>query len=113
SPDVIRHVAELNRKIKAELAPGTLATGFDVKIGVGGIREIEFFVQALQLVHAGKQPGLRERSTRRVLDRLLFAGLVAERERRTLGDAYELLRQVEHRLQLISGRQTHRMPSDV
>jgi [glutamine synthetase] adenylyltransferase / [glutamine synthetase]-adenylyl-L-tyrosine phosphorylase len=111
-PSVIADVAELNRRIKAELLPGTLETGFDVKIGVGGIREIEFFVQALQLVHAGKQPGLRERSTRRALDRLLFAGLIAERERRALGDAYELLRQVEHRLQLVSGRQTHRLPTE-
>jgi glutamate-ammonia-ligase adenylyltransferase len=112
SPSVIRDVADLNRRIKAELAPGTLESGFDVKTGVGGIREVEFFVQALQLIHAGKQPALRERSTRRALDKLLYAGLVAERERRALGDAYELLRQVEHRLQLVSGRQTHRLPSD-
>jgi glutamate-ammonia-ligase adenylyltransferase len=112
SAEVIRDVADLNRKIKAELAPGTLETGFDVKTGVGGIREVEFFVQALQLVHAGKQPALRERSTRRALDKLFYAGLVAERERRALGDGYELLRQVEHRLQLVSGRQTHRLPSD-
>jgi glutamate-ammonia-ligase adenylyltransferase len=112
SSDVIADVNELNRKIKAELAPGTLATGLDVKLGVGGIREIEFFVQALQLVHAGKNRWLRARSTRRALDRLLFAGLVAEREQRTLAEAYELLRQIEHRLQLESGRQTHRLPAD-
>src|SRR5690242_15772312 len=112
SPSVIREVTDLNRRIKAELEPGTLESGFDVKIGVGGIREIEFYVQALQLVHSGKQPRLRERSTRRALDRLLFAGLVAERERRVLGDAYELLRQLEHRLQLVSGRQTHKLPTD-
>src|SRR5262249_18728322 len=112
STDVIADVNELNRKIKAELAPGTLATGLDVKLGVGGIREIEFSRQALQLVHAGKEPSLRVPSQRRALDRLLVAGLVAEREQRTLAEAYELLRQVEHRLQLESGRQTHRLPSD-
>jgi [glutamine synthetase] adenylyltransferase / [glutamine synthetase]-adenylyl-L-tyrosine phosphorylase len=112
SPQVIKDVAELNRRIKLELAPGRLETGFDVKTGAGGIREIEFFVQALQLVHAGKNPALRERGTREALDRLLFAGLVAERERRALSDAYELLRQIEHRLQLESGRQTQRIPTD-
>jgi glutamate-ammonia-ligase adenylyltransferase len=112
SASVVRDVNELNRKIKAELAPGTLHTGFDVKTGVGGIREVEFFVQALQLVHAGKNRALRERSTRGALDRLCFAGLVAEREARGLRDGYELLRQVEHRLQLESGRQTHRLPTD-
>lgn len=111
--DVVRDVQELNRKIKAELAPGTLHTGFDVKTGIGGIREVEFFVQALQLVHAGKNRILRERSTRGALDRLFFAGLVNEREVRALRDGYDLLRQVEHRLQLESGRQTHRLPTDV
>jgi glutamate-ammonia-ligase adenylyltransferase len=111
-PGVVRDVEELNRKIKAELDSGTLETGFDVKLGIGGIREIEFFVQALQLVHAGKNPSLRERATRRALDRLLFAGLVAERERRALADAYGFLRQVEHRLQLVAGQQTQKLPRD-
>jgi glutamate-ammonia-ligase adenylyltransferase len=110
---VIRDVEALNRRIKAELDGRGLGGGFDVKTGHGGIREIEFFVQALQLVHAGKNPSLRERSTRRALDRLLFAGLIAERERRALADAYAFLRQVEHRLQLVAGRQTHRLPDDV
>src|SRR5215470_2453430 len=112
SADVVRDVIELNKKIKAELAPGTLHTGFDVKTGVGGIREVEFFVQALQLVHAGKNRTLRERSTRGALDRLFFAGLVNEREARALREGYDLLRQVEHRLQLESGRQTHRLPTE-
>jgi [glutamine synthetase] adenylyltransferase / [glutamine synthetase]-adenylyl-L-tyrosine phosphorylase len=111
-PEVIRDVEELNRRIKTELDGGTLESGFDVKIGVGGIREIEFFVQALQLVHAGKNPGLRVRGTRAALDRLLFAGIIAERERRALSDAYDFLRQVEHRLQLESGQQTQRLPRD-
>ncbi len=113
SPTVIADVADLNRRIKAELAPGRLETGYDVKVGVGGIREIEFFAQALQLVHAGKNRGLRERNTRRALARLFFAGHVAERERRALADAYDFLRLVEHRLQLLSGRQTHRLPAEL
>ncbi|HKA89964.1 MAG TPA: hypothetical protein VKE22_20020, partial [Haliangiales bacterium] len=101
------------RRIKAELEPGTLEDSFDVKLGEGGIREIEFFVQALQLLHAGKNPTLRERSTRGALERLFFAGLISEVERRALADAYELLRQIEHRLQLEAGRQTHRLPRTV
>jgi [glutamine synthetase] adenylyltransferase / [glutamine synthetase]-adenylyl-L-tyrosine phosphorylase len=122
SYDVLGDIAELNRKIKAELdmhgvgRPGAsrrVEDGYDVKLGVGGIREIEFFVQALQLLHGGKDPTLRERSTRRALDRLFFAGLVADRERRALHDAYDFLRQVEHRIQLQDGRQTHRLPTDI
>lgn len=113
SPNVIREVEELNRRIKAELDGAGLGSGFDVKTGLGGIREIEFFVQALQLIHAGKNLTLRERSTRRALDRLFYAGLIADRERRALANGYAFLRQVEHLLQLESGRQTHRLPSDV
>src|SRR5262249_57876653 len=55
---------------------------------------------------------LRERSRRGALDRLFFAGLVNEREARALREGYDLLRQVEHRLQLESGRQTHRLPTE-
>ncbi len=110
SPARIEEVRDLNRKIKAE--EGTsIERGFNVKNGVGGIREIEFFVQALQLVHAGRLPALRARSTRTALDRLLFAGIITESERAALADAYTFLRRVEHMLQLDSGRQTQRLPS--
>jgi glutamate-ammonia-ligase adenylyltransferase len=106
SAKVIEAVHELMGKIRAELgSPG------DVKVGPGGIREIEFFVQALQMVHA-RLPSLREPGTRRALDKLLFAGLVSEREHRALTDAYVFLRRVEHRLQLEEGRQTHALPQD-
>jgi [glutamine synthetase] adenylyltransferase / [glutamine synthetase]-adenylyl-L-tyrosine phosphorylase len=104
---VIDAVHALMTRIRAELAsPG------DVKLGPGGIREIEFFVQALELVHGGRQPTLRERGTLRALDKLLFAGLTSEREHRALADAYLFLRRVEHRLQLDEGRQTHAVPDD-
>jgi glutamate-ammonia-ligase adenylyltransferase len=82
----------------------------DVKLGPGGIREVEFFVQALQLLHGGKNPQLRERGTLRALDRLLFAGLVSAREQRALSEAYVFLRRVENRLQLEQGAQTHEVP---
>jgi glutamate-ammonia-ligase adenylyltransferase len=104
-PNVIASVHELMAKIRAELGDPN-----DVKVGPGGIREIEFFVQALQLVHA-RTPSVRERWTLRALDKLLFAGLVSERERRMLAEAYVFLRRLEHRLQLDEGRQTHALPA--
>ncbi|HJZ84617.1 MAG TPA: bifunctional [glutamate--ammonia ligase]-adenylyl-L-tyrosine phosphorylase/[glutamate--ammonia-ligase] adenylyltransferase [Polyangia bacterium] len=82
----------------------------DVKLGPGGIREVEFFVQALQLLHGGKNPPLRERNTLRALDKLLFAGLISAREQKALSEAYVFLRRVENRLQLESGAQTHELP---
>ena len=86
--------------------------GWDVKIGQGGIREIEFFVQALQLVHCGLRPELRVRTTLDALDRLLYAGLVAAADHARLADAYDLLRRVEHRIQMAEDRQSHRLPTD-
>jgi glutamate-ammonia-ligase adenylyltransferase len=109
SPDVIEEIHELNRRIKAELREPAAR---NIKLGPGGIREVEFFVQALQLLHAGKNPTLRERGTLRALDGLLFAGLVSERERQTLADAYVFLRRLEHRLQLEHGVATHSLPDD-
>jgi [glutamine synthetase] adenylyltransferase / [glutamine synthetase]-adenylyl-L-tyrosine phosphorylase len=119
SPTIVDEVMSLNRRIKRELDPsagrgvadGGMA-GFDVKNGQGGIREIEFFVQALQLVHAGRNPALRERGTLAALDALLFAGLVSDGEHLVLHRAYRWLRHVEHVLQLEGGLQTQRMPRD-
>ncbi|HET7754316.1 MAG TPA: bifunctional [glutamate--ammonia ligase]-adenylyl-L-tyrosine phosphorylase/[glutamate--ammonia-ligase] adenylyltransferase, partial [Anaeromyxobacteraceae bacterium] len=82
----------------------------DLKLGRGGIREAEFFVNALQLLHGGKQPELRERGFLPALDRLLFAGVVPARDRDALLDAWLFLRRAEHRVQMVDGRQTHRMP---
>ncbi|HTM23170.1 MAG TPA: bifunctional [glutamate--ammonia ligase]-adenylyl-L-tyrosine phosphorylase/[glutamate--ammonia-ligase] adenylyltransferase [Kofleriaceae bacterium] len=112
SPKVIAEVAELNRRIKAELDSAGVESGFDLKNGVGGIREVEFFVQALQLIHAGHRQSLRARSTLVALDQLLFAGLITEAEHRALASAYVWLRRAEHLLQLDSGRQTQRLPVD-
>ncbi len=128
SPTIVDEVRELNRRIKAELvAPaqrraratrgGDAAgagppTPFDVKNGEGGIREVEFFAQALQLIHSGRTPGLRVRGTLAALDALLFAGLVGDDEHLALFRAYRWLRHVEHLLQLESGRQTQTIPGD-
>lgn len=86
--------------------------GWDVKIGVGGIREIEFFVQALQLVHCGTRAQLRVKNTLDALDRLLYAGLLSDKDHGALSDAYDFLRRVEHRVQMEHDRQTHRIPED-
>lgn len=112
SPKVIEEVQELNLRIKNELGSGAVDTGYDLKNGLGGIREIEFFVQALQLIHAGHRPKLQTRSTIVALNELLFCGLVSEEERHGLAEAYRYLRHLEHMVQLESGRQTQRLPTD-
>jgi glutamate-ammonia-ligase adenylyltransferase len=86
-------------------------TGFDVKLGSGGIRDVEMVVQALQLLHAGKRPDLRERNTPRALPRLVVAGLLGAREAQTLLGAYRLWRRLEHRVQVATGAQRHRLPA--
>jgi glutamate-ammonia-ligase adenylyltransferase len=84
----------------------------DLKLGKGGIREAEFFVSALQLLHGGRDEtrALRERAVLPALDRLLFAGVVPAKDRDELADAYLFLRRAEHRLQMLDGAQTHRLP---
>jgi glutamate-ammonia-ligase adenylyltransferase len=84
----------------------------DLKLGRGGIREAEFFVSALQLLHGGRpgQEALRERAVLPALERLLFAGIVPANDRDALADAYLFLRRAEHRVQMVDGAQTHRLP---
>jgi len=84
----------------------------DLKLGPGGIREVEFFVQALQLLHGGKDANLRARGTLPALERLLFAGLISSRDRDELAEAYVFLRRLEHRVQMVAERQTHAIPDD-
>ena len=112
SVNPIAEVFSLNQRIKAEHTMGSIEAGYDVKNGIGGIREIEFFVQALQLIWSPSMPALRTRSTVGALDQLLFSGIITEAERQSLGVAYRFMRHVEHLLQLDSGRQTQRLPSD-
>jgi glutamate-ammonia-ligase adenylyltransferase len=84
----------------------------NVKLGRGGIREIEFLVQALQLLYGGDDSWLRERSTLKALFRLTERGYLAPDLGRTLSDAYVHLRTVEHRLQILHELQTHTLPRD-
>jgi glutamate-ammonia-ligase adenylyltransferase len=107
-PQAIDDVLSLRRLFRSK--PG--AGSFDVKLGGGGIRDVELVAQLLQLLNAGKRAELRERNTSRALQKLTLAGLVSDREQRTLIEAYQFLRRVEHRLQLEQGGQTHSLPAD-
>jgi [glutamine synthetase] adenylyltransferase / [glutamine synthetase]-adenylyl-L-tyrosine phosphorylase len=84
----------------------------DVKLGPGGIRDIEFAVQLLQLVHGGSDPSVRDRATLSGLQALVQGGYVAEEDGAALDVAYRWLRTVEHRLQLWKERQVHQLPAD-
>ncbi|HKE55865.1 MAG TPA: hypothetical protein VKB46_04155 [Pyrinomonadaceae bacterium] len=84
--------------------------GFNVKLGRGGIREIEFIAQALQLAHGGRDDWLRVSHTLISLGRLADRGFISEQERTELSEAYYFLRTLEHRLQMEHGLQTHTIP---
>ena len=84
----------------------------DLKLGTGGIREAEFFVQSLQLRWGGAHPVLQVPSTLRALHRLRTLGLVSDRDARDLDDAWGLLRRVEHRVQAAAPYATHELPDD-
>jgi glutamate-ammonia-ligase adenylyltransferase len=93
-------------------AEGDKAAGAEVKRGYGGIREIEFFVQGHQLIHGGRDPRLRGRSTLSVLEDLVTAGHVERAVADELRADYLALRDLEHRLQMVEDQQTHRVPED-
>jgi [glutamine synthetase] adenylyltransferase / [glutamine synthetase]-adenylyl-L-tyrosine phosphorylase len=84
----------------------------DVKLGEGGIREIEFVVQALQIVRGGREPSLRVRGTLAALDAVEARGLLPRAAVASLRDAYRTLRDVEHRLQYRDDRQTQALPDE-
>lgn len=84
----------------------------NVKLGYGGIREIEFLVQGFQLLQGGKNPWVREANTLRALHRLAGQGLLADADYEALVRAYTFLRQLEHRLQIQHDRQTHTLPEE-
>lgn len=87
--------------------------GFNVKLGKGGIREIEFIAQALQLAYGGKDEWIRASHTLISLDRLADRKLFSENELTQLFEAYTFLRRLEHRLQMENGLQTHLVPDDL
>jgi glutamate-ammonia-ligase adenylyltransferase len=84
----------------------------DIKRGYGGIREIEFFIHAFQLIYGGKEPLLRERVTQKALHKLLQKNIIGDSDYSTLLDNYRFLRTLEHRLQQVNDLQTHMVPAD-
>jgi len=107
----IDEIRGLSARIRTRYSgPREPGTGFDLKQGRGGIREIEFFAQTHQLIHGGRDRSLRVRGTRGALDALAAAGHIAQETAHTLGEAYDTLRTIEHRLQMVNDRQTHTLP---
>ena len=87
--------------------------GHNVKVGRGGIREIEFFAQTQQLIAGGRHPELRVRPTLEALNILAASNWITPEARDELTVAYDFLRRVEHRLQMVADEQTHSLPEDV
>lgn len=107
----IAEIGRLTAQIRASTRGSkVVGPGFDLKKGRGGIREVEFYAQTHQLIHGGRHPGLRLRGTRATLDALATAGLVPAEEARLLGESYDRLRTIEHRLQMMQDQQTHSLP---
>jgi [glutamine synthetase] adenylyltransferase / [glutamine synthetase]-adenylyl-L-tyrosine phosphorylase len=107
----IEEISALTHRIRdSHAGPPAPGPHFDVKRGRGGIREIEFYAQTNQLIHGGRDLSLRVRGTRAALDALAAAGWIAPENALTLGAAYDRLRDVEHRLQMVNDRQTHALP---
>ena len=111
TPDLLDEVAKIKRRIERE-ALGTDELDRDVKLGRGGIREIEFVVQTLQFIHGGRHAFLQETSTMEALRALAELELIPQKEVVDLDRAYRFLRQVEHRLQIEAEQQTHTAPRD-
>ncbi|TFH50541.1 MAG: bifunctional [glutamate--ammonia ligase]-adenylyl-L-tyrosine phosphorylase/[glutamate--ammonia-ligase] adenylyltransferase, partial [Methanothrix sp.] len=107
--NLIEDMMAMKKKIDASLVR-ELEGEYNIKLGRGGIREIEFFIQALQLVYAGKDASLREKNSLKSLQILKDANLVSAEDCRLLSDAYRFLRTVEHRIQVVQERQTHNLP---
>lgn len=107
----IEDIHSLKRQIHVHRGHGVIAIeGHDVKLGRGGIREIEFFVQIQQLIGGGKSPALRGRATVPMLTALVDEGWIDPETRDDLAQAYVFLRTLEHRLQMVNDEQTHRLP---
>ena len=107
----IEDIHSIKRQIHAHEGHGTIAVaGHNIKLGRGGIREIEFFAQTQQLILGGRMPELRKSSTVAALDALCARRLVTEETTADLKHAYLFLRTLEHRLQMIEDQQTHTVP---
>lgn len=105
----IGEIRDMKQKINKEVEQKG-RTHRDVKLGYGGIREIEFVIQALQLIYAGRDRTLRERNALKALHLLSQKGLITYQEQSVFAKAYLFLRTVEHRIQILDDLQTQTMP---
>jgi len=111
---VFEGLRQLHRKVREEAqrrAAGRPERANDVKLSRGGIREIEFIVQLLQVVRGGQFPEMRTRSTLKALEKLAAGGLMKPESAQRLAEAYTFLRRVEHRIQFLDDQQTHVLPT--
>jgi glutamate-ammonia-ligase adenylyltransferase len=107
----IADIHSIKRQIHAHKVDERVsAKGVDLKLGRGGIREIEFYVQTQQLILGGRNPDLRSRRTLDALQALVDAGHVEPQTAQEMRDGYDMLRRVEHRIQMLADEQTHRLP---
>jgi glutamate-ammonia-ligase adenylyltransferase len=107
----IQDIHSIKRQIHSHAGHGRIAvSGHNIKLGRGGIREIEFFAQTQQLILGGRDPNLRNSTTVGALRALQERGHISAEAEHDLTDAYRFLRRVEHRLQMIEDQQTHTLP---
>ncbi len=107
----LHNIQTMSAQIRDHYSKGQLlAPGFDLKRGRGGIRECEFFAQAHQLIHGGRNTGLRMADTRNALAALANSEAISYQDAAHICDAYAIFRTIEHRLQMIDDRQTHSLP---
>lgn len=111
TPDLLDEIAAIKRRIERDIV-GHENLERNVKLGTGGIREIEFVVQALQLLHGARHAFLQETSTLKTLPALAELELLPRQEAIDLERAYRFLRRTEHRLQMEGEQQTHTVPDD-
>lgn len=109
----IEVMSDTRERLNEKLAAKRIGKGgIDVKLASGGIRDIEFLVQCLQRLHGGQLAWLRRGGSLLALSRLQQKGLISDAEYARLANAYQFLRTLEHRLQLVDDRQTHTLPKD-
>lgn len=111
TPDLLEEVANIKHRIERDVV-GPEKLERDVKLGRGGIRDIEFIVQTLQLIHGARNPFLQEPSMLKALRALRELDLLPHDEVLALDNAYRFLRRVEHRLQIEAEQQTHTVPDE-
>jgi glutamate-ammonia-ligase adenylyltransferase len=108
---VVEAAVAARERIGEKLARRRMPAGLDIKLARGGIRDIEFLVQCLQRLHGGREPWVRYGGTLLALFRLRDKNLLSPREYSRLASAYQFLRHLEHRLQIMEDRQTHTLPT--